>query len=133
MIALQHRNELVDVQHIRGWLLQVATRRSLDILRASKREDQRHREVAEQVGSGASDHGDALEYLVLMERNRALEVCLAELEPEMRAAVQMRFQHGMSWEQIAEAVAETPNAIRMRVHRVLKRLRTCIESKEGTS
>ncbi len=130
LAAFKNRDQLLEIEQIRGWLIQIAIRKSVDALRSSKRIDRLGRDLAD---SEASEAADLLGQLGTTEDRRALEECLATLEPEIAAAVQMRYRDGMSWAQIAEAVALPVDTIRMRVQRgALKSLRECLAAKEVT-
>jgi RNA polymerase sigma-70 factor (ECF subfamily) len=131
MAAFKNYRQLLDVDQIRGWLIRTASRKCIDALRSSKRADRLHRDG---VGADAVDGGDVLDQLGTTAERRALEECLAALATDVAAAVLMRYREGMSWEQIAEAVAVPLDTIRMRVKRgALKSLRECLESKGITS
>lgn len=128
MAAFTHRSRLLEVDQLRGWLIQVASRKCLDQLRAAERSDRRQRNL---VDSDAPDEVSVLEQLGTTQDRRALEECLATLAPDLAAAVQMRYRDDMSWAQIAEAVEMPPDTIRMRVQRgALKSLKDCLEAKE---
>jgi RNA polymerase sigma-70 factor (ECF subfamily) len=130
MAVFKSRSQLLDVDQIRGWLIRTAIRKCIDALRSSKRTDRLHRDRLAADTADTVDGGDVLELLGTTQENRALEECLAALDPDVAAAVQMRFREGMSWEQIAEAVAMPLDTIRMRVQRgALKSLRECLASK----
>ena len=130
MAAFTNRGRLLEVEQIRGWLIQIAFRKSLDAFRSSKRIDRLRRDLVE---VDDPEIADLLEQLGTTEQRLALEECLAALDPEIAAAVQMRYRDGMSWAQIAEAVAMPLDTIRMRVQRgALKSLRDCLAAKEGT-
>jgi RNA polymerase sigma-70 factor (ECF subfamily) len=125
--AFESHRQLPEVRQIRGWLIQIANRKCFDALRSSKRADRLQRDGA---GPEAMDGGDVIEQLDATAEHRALEGCLAALPPDVAAAVLMRHHEGMSWKQIAEAVAMAPDAIRMQVtRRAMKSLRECLESK----
>lgn len=124
MAAFRSRDQLLEVDQIRGWLIRIAIRKSLDALRSSKRLDRLRRDLADR---------DVADLLDATTEERALEECLATLDPEIAAAVLMRYRDGMSWAQIAEAVDMPQDTIRMRVQRgALKSLRECLAAKEGT-
>lgn len=144
--AFKSRAKLLEVDQLRGWLIRVAIRKSLDVVRTSKRGGRLQRELAggqgaarESGGGGASATGrdeesSVIELLAAAEAKRALEGCLAQLEPELAEAVLMRYRDGMSWEQIAEVVALPVDTIRMRVQRgALRSLRDCLAAKEISS
>ncbi len=128
--AFQNRPQLLEVEQIRGWLIRIAIRKSLDVLRSSKRVARLQQDLG---GTGVEEEG-LLEQLGATEERRALQACLAQLEPEIRAALLMRYHEAMSWEQIAAAVDLPLDTIRMRVQRgALKSLRECLAAKEITS
>ena len=60
---------------------------------------------------------------------RALDDCLAQLTPEVRAAVLMRFQQGLRYDEIARGTGERSGTLHMRVTRALPVLRRCLEGK----
>lgn len=128
MIAVfKNRSQLLEVDQIRGWLIRIAVRKSLDALRSSKRVDRLQRDF---VASDAPGGEDLLEQLGTTQDRRALEDCLAALEPDIAAAVLMRYRDGMSWAQIATAVALPLDTVRMRVQRgALNSLRDCLAAK----
>lgn len=126
--AFRKRGELLGVDQIRGWLIRVAVRKCLDMLRSSKRTDRLHRTAGDGEPAGAG----VLEQLGTTQERRALEDCLAAQPPDVVAAVLMRYRDDMPWAQIAEVVELPLDAIRMRVHRALKGLRDCLEAHEVT-
>lgn len=128
LAAFQNRSQLLEVEQIRGWLIRIATHKCLDALRSSKRRDRLHGGLHD-VDAGESE--DLLRQLGNTQSRRALEECLAALDPELAAAVLMRYRDDMSWEEIAEAVGVPTDTIRMRVQRGgIQSLRKCLESKE---
>lgn len=130
MAAFRNHRQLLEVEQIRGWLIRIATRKSLDALRSSKRIDRLERDLADE---DAPDVAGLLEQLGTTQDRRALEECLSALDPEIAAAVLMRYHDGMSWAQIATAVGMPLDTIRMRVQRgALKSLRECLAAKEAT-
>lgn len=62
-------------------------------------------------------------------KERALEDCLAKLEPSLRALVVMRFSFGLSYAELSEMTGTTPATVRVRISRVLLRLRQCVRRK----
>jgi RNA polymerase sigma-70 factor (ECF subfamily) len=128
--AFQHQRQLLEVDHIRGWLIRVAVRKCVDAQRSAKRTDRLRRDAGD---SGSVEPG-VLDQLGTTQDRRALEDCLAALPPDIAAAVLMRYRDDMSWAQIAEAVDIPLDTIRMRVQRgALHSLRDCLEAHEVTS
>jgi RNA polymerase sigma-70 factor (ECF subfamily) len=111
---------------IRAWLLGIARHRCLDKIRVDRR---RPRADAEALASIAAADADAPAALADRQAGRAIEDCLDVLEPRARAAVVMRFQDQLSYEEIAGATGEKAVTLRVRVSRALPALRRCLEAK----
>lgn len=130
MAAFKERAQLLEVAQLRGWLIRVATNKCFDVLRASRRATRLH---ADWPGGDAAD-AELLGDLIAAQERQALEACLARLDPEVAAAVIMRFRDGRSWEEIAKVVDVAVDTIRMRVQRgALKSLRECLAAREVKS
>lgn len=128
--VFKSRAQLLEVTQLRAWLLRAATNKCFDALRASRRSV---RLQSDWPGADAAD-SEMLGNLIAVQERRALEGCLARLEPEVAAAVLMRFRDGRSWDEIAAAVDVAVDTIRMRVQRgALKSLKECLASHEVTS
>lgn len=128
MAAFENRRQLIEVDQLRGWLIQVAVRKCFDAKRTGKRKDRRERSAA--TGE-PTEVASMVELFGLTEDRRALEECIAALDPELAVAVDLRYRDGMSWMQIAEAVGMPADTIRMRVQRgAMNSLRECLASKE---
>ncbi len=127
--ALRARHHIRDVANLRAWLMRIASRASLDVLRAGRRERtrvERMREVGDAEECSMSPPLDGQD----QERDHAaLRDCLAELEDDTRAAFLMRHEDEAPWEQIAEDLDFEVDAIRMRVKRAFQGLRACLEAK----
>ena len=114
------------------WLLAIATNRALDVVRRMRKDEQRT-EPARELPALADDSATELPARVDQPRRlRALEECLQQLTPEARAAVLMRFQQAMTYEQIAQASGDRPVTLHARVTRALPLLRRCLERKGMT-
>jgi RNA polymerase sigma-70 factor (ECF subfamily) len=111
------------------WLLAIATHRALDVVRRLRKDEQRT-ESSRASHVLADESAAELPARVDQRRRlRALEDCLQHLTPEARAAVLMRFQQAMSYEEIARASGERPVTLHARVTRALPVLRRCLERK----
>lgn len=96
------------------WMTRVVHTAALDRLRAEARRAMRERRRAH-VASG---DGSALE-----EQVRWLRAQLAELGPEERTMLSLRFVQGRTLEETGEAVGMTGDAAHGRLRRILTRLR----------
>jgi RNA polymerase sigma factor (sigma-70 family) len=61
-----------------------------------------------------------------------LDEALAELAPDVREAVELRYVSDLSYEEVAKRSGTTPRAARVRVHRGLKALRGRLTREEAT-
>ena len=128
--AYRHRRQMRDVVALRAWLMKIATRKSLDALRASRRS-----EKLEHALTSVGDPPPPIDFMAVLTRResaRALERGLASLDPETCAALLLRYREGVSWEGIAETLGVPLDTIRMRVQRGgLKKLREWLDADEA--
>jgi len=110
---------------VRAWVTAVVVHQALDEIR------KRNRRAGHFVplddgpdGEHADPHAGADEVLAQIDDMRALERCLDRLPFKIRAAVLLRFGQELTFEEIAAALRERPDAVRMRVGRALMRMRT---------
>ena len=126
--AYRDLESLRDPAHARGWLFGVAHHRCLDELKARRRAATRFEQAAEGV-EGESKAPLAPEDIDRRRREKALESCLSELSPEVRAAVILRFHDQMTYEAMADILREKSATLQARVARAMPVLRRCLESK----
>jgi len=62
-------------------------------------------------------------------RLAALGVCLEHVAPENRDILHRHYVQGASYDAMGAALHRTPGALRVLVHRVIRRLGTCIENR----
>jgi len=67
-----------------------------------------------------------VEQLVGQERMRSYESALSAMDREQQSLVVMRFEFGMSYQEIALESGSTADAVRMRIARALKTLAECM-------
>lgn len=121
-----------DASSLRSWVFTVTTHRAIDAIRRRAREQGRIVNLEE--SPEAFDPGQLPpELTAFADDVRELNVCMAELPPKTQQAVLMRYQRGMSFEDMAKGLDEKSDAVRMRVVRALKRLRACLEKKGRAS
>jgi len=113
---------------VRSWLLGIARHRAID---AAKRRARRGvREVEFDELPEVSDPTPlAVESLDDRQLRSLLGEVLDTLSEPARAAVLLRYQQGLSFEEIAGSCGEDAAVLRMRVSRALRRLRVEIEAR----
>src|SRR5262245_42499527 len=115
---------------LRSWLIGVAYHRSLDALKARKRQRARLEDGDDAVDRAVDPRGDDPAEVADRARHaRGLEECLDRLSPETRMSVLMRYRMGLSYEEMARSSGERAGTLQARVARALPALRRCLESK----
>lgn len=116
---------------LRTWLSSIATHRCMDALRQQRRNSLRYSalsgEALEVLESSPSPDEQASDRQLY----RVLDDCLHRLSPDTRYVVLLRYQLGLSFEEIASAVGGTASSIQMRVARSVQTLRREIERRIG--
>lgn len=105
------------------WLLSIAHHRVLDAAKARGRADTRLVSGSDDLVSSALAPNDALDDLHLQQR---LMDCVHRLDPPSRSAVLMRYQQGLSFDEMAALCDEKAGTLQARVNRALPRLRTML-------
>ncbi len=110
-------------QHLKSWLFTVCRNRAMDILRKEKRttplEDVRWKKVA---GPGLQPD----ESIDLAERHSQLMAMLQRLSQNQREVILLKFQQGLSYQEIHQLTGLTTTNIGVLIHTGLKRLRDLI-------
>src|SRR5215468_4994374 len=111
---------------LRTWLFGIARHRVLDAAK-HQRQARAHLEVA--AGADLPDlappPGEGLDNALLQ---AALGTCLAALDEPIRTAVLLRYQQGLTYEEMAEICGEKAGTLQVRVSRTLRKLRDRLES-----
>jgi len=110
---------------VRNWLFRVVHNEAVDIVRAEERRSRLHAAyAAEQETAALPDTGtDEREALVLS--------CLPALPPLQRQVVLLRLQQGMSYNDIAAIIGETPGYVGNLLHHAIKTLAAEVKRHEG--
>lgn len=104
----------------RRWLFTIAARRRIDSIRSEKRRTERLMRVPAATGSPhAPSAGDEAEHAAALDRALAL---VRTLPPDQAEAVLLRVVADLSVTEVAEIMERREGAVRVLVHRGLKRL-----------
>jgi RNA polymerase sigma-70 factor (ECF subfamily) len=111
-----------------AWIRTVARNRLRKELRTASREDRRlatyRARLAERLKAEAGDqHDDSDAYIA------ALRGCRELLPARDAALLRMRYEKGMTFEQIAEKQGQSAEAVQRMISRIRFRLRDCIQTK----
>jgi RNA polymerase sigma-70 factor, ECF subfamily len=112
----------------KSWLVTIATRRGLDVVRRRRREE-RKQVPGESFEMTREPVADSLSLVDMNRHVRALEECLRTLCPEIRAVILMRFQQEMTYEEMARVLGDQPATLQARVSRAIPVLRSCLKRK----
>lgn len=121
-IAWRKLSSLRDPTRVRSWLLVLAANEARRLARRT-----RTRRTAEAAAAAAAASVGDIERA---ERWADLERALARLDPSARELLGLRFGLGMRSADIAEHLGSTPNAVRLRLTRVVSRLRTELQMED---
>lgn len=110
-----------------AWIRTVARNRLRKELRSVNREDRRlvvYRErLAERLRAESAANDDTETYVL------ALRGCKEMLPPRDADLVKLRYDRGLSFEEIAKRQGQTPDAVQRMISRIRFRLRDCIQNK----
>jgi RNA polymerase sigma-70 factor (ECF subfamily) len=107
-----------------SWVLAIAHHRVLDAAKARRRAGARHRPADTTAAIDLAPWPDEL--LDDARLRQVLAACVDELAPPIRAAVLLRYQQGLSFDEMAEICGEQAGTLQARVQRALPRLRARI-------
>jgi RNA polymerase sigma-70 factor, ECF subfamily len=107
----QHLGSLQGGEHVRPWLLRVATNTALNTLRSRSRSSQREEEFGTETfgPDGIKDSGGAAPVGIQADFERRVEIeearrTLSQIKEPMRSCLLLR-QQGLSYREIAEALS----------------------------
>jgi RNA polymerase sigma-70 factor, ECF subfamily len=115
---------------VRTWLLGIARHRVLDAAKQRQRAWSRLDDVVAEPADARDGPGESLDDARLQD---ALLACLREIDPQVATAILLRYQQGLTFEEMAEICGEKAGTLQARVARGVRRLRARIESRTGGS
>jgi len=125
-VRLLTRAPRIETRTALAYLLAVARNTYLTARRRGRREVP----LPEEARAAEPDYAGRLDERARLEQVLA---SLATLPEGERAALLLRVDHGLSYEEIAASLGITPGAARVRVHRARLRLASAREAQEGRS
>src|SRR6185503_7210827 len=110
---------------MRTWLFSIAHHRSIDALRCRARQESRQVDLAEVAGVSdprplATESLDCTQLLARV---------LYSLEVPAREALLLRYQQGLSFQEMARICDQRPAVLRMRVSRAVRQLREAMQAR----
>ena len=117
------RDSLRDPKAARGWLYRIATHVCLDRLRQRVPQVSLDGEDGARCrDSAASAAPSALEIAERAETSACVQRCLDFLSDRYRAVLLLHEAHGLTADEIAGLLGESPGAIKIRLHRARRKL-----------
>ncbi|MBW3533771.1 MAG: RNA polymerase sigma factor [Gemmatimonadetes bacterium] len=107
--------------NVRAWLYRVATRAALDHV---SRRDRRRRLLDSGADRLVDEPPTSADPAAAEETRRRVREAIARLPRKQREAVWLRWIDGLSYEEVAERLACSPESARANVYQALKRLRS---------
>lgn len=120
--AYQHIDRYDATRPFKTWLLSIASNYCIDKLRKRRLTWLSIDEPLPPHPALASPEGDPEDTALTDERQAAIQSMLAELAPEYRAAVILRYWYDMSYQEIADLLDTTESAIKSRLFRARQAL-----------
>jgi RNA polymerase sigma-70 factor (ECF subfamily) len=127
LIALRKADEIMDNQHLRGWLRQSLRYEALKAIRKDRNSPV---VLGEQVLIAMDSAWDAEMVAAQQERNEHLADCMQKLTPNARRLVRLRYHEGISGRELADRVGRSVNAVYVGLTRAHRALEACIRRKE---
>lgn len=115
----------------RTWLLRIARNAVTDHLRSLKRRGSLHVSL-DRVPDLVADVPSQEERVIKQERIQKLLNGTRKLRKADQEILSLRYGSGLGNREIAESLDITPNAVAVRLHRALKRLRAAVQSPDDT-
>ncbi len=107
-----------------AWVVTIAQRRAIDLLRQRGRHDRR--EVHEPIAYEGYAGGEGFDQdrdVTLEQRGKLLESALSSLPPSQRQAIEALALRQLSLDEAADATGKSKGALKVNMHRALKSLR----------
>jgi RNA polymerase sigma factor (sigma-70 family) len=118
---------------VRTWLYAIARNRCLDALKARQR--WWRRVSAPEIPPELWERADAAELadsaLDGRRRAQALVRAVGKLSPKSRIAVLLRYQEGLSYEEMSQVCGASPAALQARVSRAVEKIRAMLEANDA--
>lgn len=112
----------------RSWLHSIARHRCLDAMKSRRRWSLRFL-LSDDFVDDTDPNPSPEDRLATRSMSEALERSLSELPPPVRAAVLLRHQEGLTYEEMSRICEERPTTLQARVARALPLLRRSLEAR----
>ena len=130
--AHQRMGTLQETAKLQGWLFGIARMVFLEQLRRRRRDGPAHNDDSEPIQVDTAPTPEAA--LLGREADQALDQALSDLSEDRRAALVMRLDHGLGYDEIAAAMGWNLQKVKNEIHRARLQLRSRLAGYlEGTA
>ena len=120
----ERRDELADVRSVQAWLYAATLNLSLDLQKTMRRRKEREKAVEDSLRAEGPR-----EVAMRSELRKELDLALAGLKNSLRIPLILRYLQGLSYEESGEVLGVSAEAVRKRVKRGLRALRTLLKAR----
>ena len=106
-----------------AWVVTIAQRRAVDLLRHRGRHDRREVHAPIDYENYAGEDGDYDREVTLEQRGKVLQSALSSLPPGQRQAIEALALRQLSLDEAAGVTGKSKGALKVNMHRALKSLR----------
>lgn len=106
-----------------AWVVTIAQRRAIDLLRHRGRHDRREVHAPIEYGNYAGVDSDHDRDVTLEQQGKVLQAALSSLPPGQRQAIEALALRQLSLDEAAGVTGKTKGALKVNMHRALKSLR----------
>ena len=126
--AALRRDSLRDPGATLSWLYSIATHVCLDRLRARTRQARRESTAEPEAWAPTDDSPGAQLRAEQTEMSACVQGFVGELSDSYRAVLMLHDVHGLTCPEIAAALGDSPGAVKIRLHRARKALRSSLQT-----
>ena len=116
--------------HLAKWLYTVCRNCALDVLRKERRMRPLVEPMVEASGNGRHAASTPADHAERQEANTLVTAALADLPERQQELVRLKFQHGLSYKQMADVTGLSVSNVGFLLHTAIKTLRTQLATGE---
>lgn len=133
--VINQQSKPQTIEHPGPWLYRVALKQILMYRRKTGRRRRLLKALTEHPShtEDSPKQYDPLQWLLQRERQQSVQDSLEKLNDRDREILLLKYNDGLSYDQIAERLGITPSSVRMRLHRARNHLRDNLGDKDSTN
>jgi RNA polymerase sigma-70 factor (ECF subfamily) len=123
----QHREKLDEVVNPEAYILTIATRHTLDLI---KRQLNESRMLEKFSAIRPRSHNDTDEILLFRDRAALIQQAVDQLPPQQKAVYLLSRQEGLDYDAIGQQMNISPNTVRNHLVKALQSIRTYLHDQD---